>query len=40
MLECCTHHLSTDNTVAQAVAKGIAEGVSGAYAVIASKKQA
>ncbi|XP_050842332.1 uncharacterized protein LOC127060969 [Serinus canaria] len=40
MLECCTRHLSTDNTVAQAVAKGIAEGVSGAYAVIASKEQA
>ncbi|XP_054374450.1 uncharacterized protein LOC129047136, partial [Molothrus ater] len=40
MLECCTRHTSTENTVAQAVAKGIAEGVSGAYAVIASKDQA
>uniref|UniRef100_A0A8C9MFD5 Uncharacterized protein n=1 Tax=Serinus canaria TaxID=9135 RepID=A0A8C9MFD5_SERCA len=31
MLESCTRHLSTDNTVAQAVAKGIAEGVSGTH---------
>lgn len=40
MLESCTHHLSTENTVAQAVAEGIAEGVSGAFAVVASKDQA
>lgn len=39
MLESCTRHLSTDDTVAQAVTKGVAEGVSSAYAVIASKDQ-
>uniref|UniRef100_A0A8C9NUB8 CCHC-type domain-containing protein n=1 Tax=Serinus canaria TaxID=9135 RepID=A0A8C9NUB8_SERCA len=40
MMESCTGHLSTEITVAQAVAQGTAEGVSGAFAVVASKDQA
>ncbi|KAF4798803.1 hypothetical protein TURU_060650 [Turdus rufiventris] len=40
MVESCTRHLSTENTVAQAVTKGIAEGVSSAFAVVTSKDNA
>lgn len=37
MVEGCIRYTSTENTVAQAVAKGIAEGVSGAFATAAQK---
>lgn len=38
MVEACVKRSSTENMVAQAVAKGIAEGVSGAFAVAATKE--
>lgn len=38
MIEVCVKHTSTENTVAQAVYKGIAEGVSGAFAGVAAKE--
>lgn len=37
MVEACVKHTSTENTVAQAVAKGIAEGISRAFAIVAAK---
>lgn len=37
MVEACTRHTSTEKTVAQAVAKDIADGVAGAIAVVAAK---
>ncbi|KAF4795799.1 hypothetical protein TURU_090081 [Turdus rufiventris] len=40
MVESCTCHLSPENTVAQAVSKGIAEGDTGKFAVAASKDNA
>lgn len=40
MVEGCTCYTSTKNAVAQAVAKGIAERVSGAFAAVASKDNA
>lgn len=37
MVEACVKHTFTENTVAQLVAKGIAEGVSGAFAIVPAK---
>lgn len=38
MIEFCIKHNLTNNTVAQAVSKGIAEWVSGAFSVVAAKE--
>lgn len=40
MIESCTRHTSTENTMTQAVVKGITEGVSGAFAAAVSKENA
>lgn len=40
MIEACMKQASTENTMTQAVAQGIAQGVSGAFAVMASKDNA
>lgn len=39
MVEDCAKHTPADNSVAQAVAKGIADGVAGAFAVVTAKEQ-
>lgn len=38
IMEACVKHNSTENTVVQAEAQGIAQGVSGAFAVMTAKE--